>query len=180
MNYTYDPLNNEISLDNFVKDNVFNYYLEVKLYGSIKNLSFEASQKFKYIEERFNYLINFAKNLKLTEQERLQYIINIKKNFKKEKLEILDESKKINKNVFVNYYKNKVKLVLLEIEEENKTWSNGSYRSPEDAFNIEQIDFLSYICYKINMIKNENYEIISNIEFTDEFKILENELISIK
>ena len=52
MNYTYDPLNNT-SLDNYIENYVFDYYFEIKLNGSVKNLSADIIQKFKTLQEKF-------------------------------------------------------------------------------------------------------------------------------
>lgn len=176
MNYTYYPLINT-SLNNYIENYVFDYYFEIKLNGSVKNLSADLIQKFKTLEEKFNYQNIFVKNIRLTEDQRNTYFKRLEDNYEEDKLKILNNQKKIDKNVFIDYYRTKINDILLEITEQNKTWYNGLYRSPEDAFNIEHIDFLSYLCYKINMIKNENFEDISNIEFTEDFLILENKLI---
>ena len=50
MSYTYDPLINT-SLDNYIENYVFDYYFEIKLNGSIKNLSADIIQNLNFYKK---------------------------------------------------------------------------------------------------------------------------------
>ena len=166
--YSYHPLKNIISFEDFVED-LFELYKDCKLED--ENFSYDISHKLNLNKVLYSLQVENINNKLMTKKDRESSINNLNNIHKQNIDKVISKIKFLKKEKFFELFVEKVQKVILNIEEQNKKpWQVGNNRSPEDAFNALEGDFKTYVASEINMITNSDP---NNYSFTEEFKELE-------
>ena len=173
--YSYNPLQYIISFEEFV-DEMYDLYKDYKL-SDENNYPDNIIQHLNNTKELNSLRIKDIENKLMTKKDRDISLQDQKIIYKTNYNNVISSIKFIKKEKFIELFVDKIKKVIEDIEESNKKpWKGGYYRSPEDAFNALEGGFHKYVAFGINMITN--YE-ENNYAFTEEFKMIENNNITI-